>query len=202
MNSSLLLRLALLCMTLLAGARAAPPPLREQRSLNGTWEQGGAVPAYGGEAVPKKDYERRVTIPAEWQGERVRVEFQGVNHVAEVSINGRPVHRNVGGWLPFVVELAGHAKPGETFTLGVAVQGTGHPLIVDADGYKLRPIANAPIAHKTGIVDDVWLRAYGEVAVEDAFIQPSWRRKEVVVDYVLRNAADAPRSSICCAPAC
>lgn len=185
------------------------PPLREQVLLNGTWDKGGEVPQYTGENIASKEYERRVAIPAAWQGKRFTVEFGAVNHIAQIFVDGKQVSEHLGGFIPFAVELPSTLKAGDSFALKVAVKGRLHPPIVDPTGgrksnksgkmnpWVLWPVGNAWATldnENTGITDDVYLRAYGQVSIEDAFVQTSFRNKSIRVDYTLRNAGSTPQT--------
>ncbi len=193
-------------------AVAAPlvgvPPLREQVSLNGTWDKGGQVPNYIGENIASREYERRVSIPASWGGKRFALEFGAVNHIAQISVNGVQIAEHLGGFIPFSVDLPPTLKAGDSFTLKVVVKGRLHEPIIDPTGSRankngvknpwvLWPVGNAwnKLDNEyTGITDDVWLRAYGPVAIADAFAQTSFRGKTIRVDYTLRNSTMAPQT--------
>ncbi len=73
----------------------------------------------------------------------------------------------------------------------VEVQGRTQ-MPISAPGWKpLWPIGEArpqPDEVSCGIVDDVFLRAYGPVHVAEARIQTSWRDKKLTLDYTVRNA--------------
>jgi len=183
----------------------------EERLLNGTWEfttiVGGIpsdpchipVPEYWN-AKPgfHKDrgiYKREVNIPPSWSGKVIKVEFEGVNHIANVYFNNQFVTQHIGGWIPFSVDITNYltmTEPNQTFTLKVDVKGGSHWPIVDA----IDP--NKPLwpvgwyGHQDpnggwGIMSDVWLRAYGKAHINDAFIQTSYRNKTITVDYELLN---------------
>lgn len=176
-----------------APAAAPRPPLRMQVTLNGTWDEGGAVPQYTGvRGFDRRTYRRRVDVPAGWRGRVIKVEFGAVNFVADVAVDGRPVARHVGGWTPFAVDVTGHATPGGSFEMAVDVRGPKHPPIVDGRGKFAWPVGGW--SDRGGIADDVWLRAYGPVHVEDAFIKTSVRERTLAVEYTLVNATDRPRA--------
>ena len=103
----------------------------------------------------------------------------------------------IGGWVPFTVQVpADLAKPGTTFSLKVVIKGSAVPPMVDADGHPLWPIGYNLLNNSfSGIVDDVWLRAYGKVAIIDAFIKTSFRQKTLTVDYTLKNFDTAGRNA-------
>jgi beta-galactosidase/beta-glucuronidase len=171
-----------LCASALSGAA---PPLREQISLNGAWRQGGVVPVYSGDGFDAKTYSRSVDVPAAWAGKRIRLDFGAVNFIASVFVDGRKAAEHIGGWIPFSVDVTDLTKPGRSFELRVDVLDRTHPPITDERGKMLWPLGGE--TPSAGIVDDVWLRAYGEVCIEDAQIITSVRRKTLEVRYTVRN---------------
>ena len=66
-------------------------------------------------------YERHVTVPAFFSGERLVLRFDAVTHNARVFINGALAGEHKGGFLPFEIELEGIVRAGEVFLLQVAV---------------------------------------------------------------------------------
>jgi hypothetical protein len=172
---------------------ASVPERRTQISLNGTWDTGGAVPDYDGIRNFKSEtYERKVTVPASWAGKVIKLEFGAVNFIAQVSVNGKQLTEHIGGWSPFEVDVTGHVAAGQTFDLKVVVHGPKNPPIFDEKGAAQLPVGGW--SNKGGIADDVWLRAYGKVHVEDAFIQTSYRQQTLTVDYTLLNADTVTRT--------
>jgi hypothetical protein len=190
MDVVVLAALAVPLLACLSGAQvqAAVPDLREQVSLNGQWPEGGEVPDYAGERFDERTYSREVTVPAGWTGRQIRLEFRQVNFVADVYVNGERVANHVGGWIPFAVDLTPHVTPGQTFSLRVVVKGSTDAQYVDSEGMAIWPTGTyRHDGSDSGIVDDVWLRAYGSVAIEDAFIKTSYRDRLLTVDYTVAN---------------
>ena len=175
-------------------AFGAAPPLREQVSLNGTWDGNETVPVYESIQIDQKRYARTVEVPASWAGKVIRVEFENVAFIADVSVNGKHLVQHIGAWNPFAVDVSDLVKPGGSFRLTVDVKGPKHQPIVDANGAPAWPVGGWFSSSKGGIAGDVWLRAYGAVHIEDAFIQTSVRRKELALEYTLRNASKRPRT--------
>jgi hypothetical protein len=179
-----------------AASSGGPPPLREQVSLNGEWDRGGPVPRYDSQnsAFDQQTYERRVTVPAEWGDRVIRIEFNAVNYHCEVFVDDQSVGAHTGAWVPFSFDITDRVTPGQTFTLRLEVRGQAvAPTVVDGRvawwiGF------NEINKQRSGIVDDVWLRAYGRVHIEDAFIVTSVRRREMGVRYTVVNASDRPWS--------
>jgi beta-galactosidase/beta-glucuronidase len=179
-----------------------PLPVRTEISLNGTWDftpEGEektkiSVPDYwdaipGFDSVKRAVYERRVTLPdtEEWRNKQIKLEFEGVNFIAEVYINKKKVASHIGGWIPFSVDITDLVKPGKEFTVKVDVKGGSYPPIVNENGALQWPVGFFGQKFRWGIVFDVWLRAYGKVCIEDAFIQTFYREKKIRVEYTLKN---------------
>ena len=62
-------------------------------------------------------YRKKFVVPAEWRGQSVQVEFEGIYMNAEVSINRQLVALHPYGYTSFVVDLTPHLKYGEENTL-------------------------------------------------------------------------------------
>lgn len=196
-SSYLPILLALLTVAVPQGQTAPGnvPARREELSLNGDWEQGGRMPQYQGEKFDRKTYQHQVEVPKHWEGKRLFLEFRQVNYAAKVYVNHQLVGEHVGAWIPFSIDLTKRVKAGSTFILRVEVTSSTLPPSVDENGDPLWPIGTYHLdGSYAGIVDDVWLRAYGPVAIHDAFIQTSFREKTLAVDYTLVNHTDTPRT--------
>jgi beta-galactosidase/beta-glucuronidase len=126
---------------------ARPMNQRTGISLNGKWDftpQGKTqtrinVPDYWDAqpefaSVDRAAYERVIDVPdmAEWRSKILKIEFEGVNFIADVSMNGKPLSSHVGGWIPLSVDVTRFAKPGASFRLKVDVRGGCHQPVVDA----------------------------------------------------------------------
>ena len=80
---------------------AAPPPLRDEVLLNGTWSftpRGGSatsitIPGYWNESgftgTKRATYTRDVTVPSAWAGKIIKLDFEGVMHVADVYVKNK-----------------------------------------------------------------------------------------------------------------
>jgi beta-galactosidase/beta-glucuronidase len=88
------------------------------------WEVQGYSP-YDGAAW----YRLRYTVPELPAGRTISLAFGGVADEAAVWVNGRLLHRSRFGanirHEPFLVDVTGHVKPGETACLAVRVWNTG-----------------------------------------------------------------------------
>ena len=180
---------------------AQPPPLKPHEiSLNGTWSfrpWGGAettipVPEFWDAApgfrVSRAAYWRTVTVPPEWEGRRIHLEFQSVHFAATVYVNDRLAGEHVGAWIPFALDITNRVAPGTPFTLRVEVGGGDQAPVFD--GGVQWPIGYRGRTRQWGIGGDVWVRAYGPVHVSEAAIRTSVTRGEVAVEYIVMNATN------------
>jgi hypothetical protein len=196
---SLTFRMLLAVLAISMLSYAAKPQLRDAVLLDGTWSQGGVVPNRGGITISANQtytYQRDVAAPAAWAGKIIKLYFGAVNTYGEVYVNGTLAGTNLGFWAPFEVDVTTRVTPGQTFTLRVDVRSVlSSPVTVN--GNLMTPVGCDCCGFdggNSGIVEDVWLRAYGTVAINDAFIKTSWRNKSITVDYALKNYGSGSRA--------
>lgn len=167
---------------------------RDQVLLNGEWLDGGSVPQYFGGRFERKTYRRLVAVPEAWRGKHIELEFRQVNYSAEVFVNDQLAGSHIGGWVPFTIDLTGRVQPGRDFDLRVEVKSSTLPPYVDQNKNPLWPVGTYNFDNSfAGIIDDVWLRAYGGVTIHDAFIRTSVRQGTIEVDYSLINHETSTR---------
>ena len=66
-------------------------------------------------------YQRSLSIPAEWQGKKILLNFGAVDYFAEIFIDGEFVGNHCGGSSSFSIDLTQSVKPGQTHNLVVFV---------------------------------------------------------------------------------
>jgi beta-galactosidase len=116
--------------------------IHKARNQNYTTGSGGGY-AWSGVIT----YRKKFLIPAEWHGQGVQIEFEGVYMNAEVSINGQLVALHPYGYTSFIVDLTPHLKHGAESDLVVVVNNSAQP--------------NSRWYSGTGIYRHVWLRTGG-----------------------------------------
>ncbi|VGO11958.1 Beta-galactosidase [Pontiella desulfatans] len=191
--------------------------LRESQSLDGEWNivfdaanEGRAaewhthdvfqalesrpipVPSCWEEIV--QDYEGVVTygktfsIPKDWKGKTVRLQFDAVNYISEVWLNDHCVGRHEGGYSPFefrVDDLLDYDR--ENF-LSLRVVGpivTREDLVIDGLGKNDAPHWRGAIVG--GIWQSVRLVAAGPVTIDDVFVIPRLADDSAKVELTLNN---------------
>ncbi len=109
-------------------------------------------------------YQRQITVPEDYAGNRVLLRFDGVYCNARVWIDGKYVRTHVGGFTTWDCDITEYAQPGETvtLTLGVAELYSNTKGIWNPEGENVNNPSNATeYAHHNigGILRDVSLVA-------------------------------------------
>jgi hypothetical protein len=150
--------------------------MRDEVNLAGSWT-GGTVPNYAARSSSSTTYQRSIQIPAGWTGKKIFLELEAVNHSDVTSIDGSQVGASTGGWFPHSYDITSRVTPGQTHTLQIVL----NPAIP----------ANWPSGMNQnsggGIIQDVYLRAYGMVAIRDAEVITSVANKTITVNYDVQN---------------
>jgi hypothetical protein len=194
-----------------------------------TYFDDGAIPdpAYDNNMMMLSDsffwadfwYRNEFVAPPVAAGQRVWLNFTGVNWKAEVFLNGERIGRIDGGFMRGRFDVTGKLKAGEKSALAVRIIKNATPGSIkektlespDPNGGALG--ADNPTYHATagwdwipsvrgrdiGIWADVYLEKTGPVTIEDPYVSttlplPNTGRADVSVEATLRNATQQPVS--------
>jgi hypothetical protein len=96
------------------------------------------------ESLNKQDYWYRseFTAPADWEGQRLTLTFEGINYAAEVWLNGKRLGTIKGAFLRGVFDVTDAAEPGGVNVLAVRVSPPPHPGIPHEQSIKAGPGEN------------------------------------------------------------
>ena len=108
-------------------------------------------------------YRRPVPIPPAWRGERIRIHFSAVDHECGVMIDGRPVARHTGGYLPFHVDVADTDR--DAVELGLEVADPTDTRDIQRGKQSLNPRTIWYTA-TSGIWGSVWMEPLPRTAIE------------------------------------
>lgn len=133
-------------------------------------------------------YRRRVTVPADWAGDRILVHFGAVDHDATVWVlrDGEAVEvgRHRGGFTTFTCDLTARAgvQAGETITLVVRARDSKDA--PQARGKQSTEYANhdADYTRTTGIWQTVWLEPVPTIALQRPRITPDFESATFTVE--------------------
>ena len=67
-------------------------------------------------------YQQQLSIPANWRGKEIWLQFGAINHSSKIYCNGQLIYENIGdGYSKFMVPLSDHLHYGKANTITVAV---------------------------------------------------------------------------------
>lgn len=120
-------------------------------------------------------YRRLVSVPLEYRGKRLFLQFDGAAHLAEVYLNGEKIAEHACGYTAFRVEITSFVRYGMENLLAVRLDTTENPA-VPPFGFVLDYLAYG------GLYREVWLDVRGADVIEDVFvITPSLDRAEIAL---------------------
>jgi beta-galactosidase len=73
-------------------------------------------------------YRRRFSLSPEAAGKKVFLNFEGAMNVADVWLNGEPLGRHMGGWLPFGFDISDRVRADEENLLAVRLDNRDNPV--------------------------------------------------------------------------
>ncbi|MDF2382010.1 discoidin domain-containing protein [Nostoc ellipsosporum NOK] len=157
-------------------------------------------------------YRNSFRVPTRYKGQRIWLNFDGINWKADIYLNGRQLGNIHGAFIRGRFDITDYVKPDGDNVLAVLVYKNDHPGEVteqhlnDADpnggiigfdsptflasiGWNWIPTIRG---RNTGIWNDVFLSATNSISIEDPFIKtdlplPDTSRAAVSVDLVLKN---------------
>ena len=120
-------------------------------------------------------YRRLVSVPLEYRGKRLFLQFDGTAHLAELYLNGEKIAEHACGYTAFRVEITSFVRYGMENLLAVRLDTTENPA-VPPFGFVLDYLAYG------GLYREVWLDVRGADVIEDVFvITPSLGRAEIAL---------------------
>mgnify|MGYP001967932537 CR=1 FL=1 len=133
-------------------------------------------------------YRRSFTVPADWAGEHVMLNFGAVDYAATVLVNGSVVGAHKGGFSTFGFDISPYLKPGQnelivqvTDPTSAGTQPRGKQ-ILDPSGIWYTAVS--------GIWQTVWIEPVPELHIADVRATPDIDRGVVDVAVALSGWAD------------
>ncbi|MBR4462592.1 MAG: glycoside hydrolase family 2 protein [Erysipelotrichaceae bacterium] len=108
-------------------------------------------------------YRKKVMIPAEAEGKRIFLQFDGAAHIATVYVDGTELYTHKGGYTAFRVEITEYVKAGKECEVAVRLDSTENPSIPPF-GYVIDYLTYG------GIYRPVWLDLKEEEYISDVFV--------------------------------
>ena len=136
-------------------------------------------------------YQKQISIPANWDGKKIFLNFGAVDYLAEIFIDGQFIGRHFGGSSSFSIDLTRFVKPGQNHNLIVFVkddQRSGLQTI----GKQCNNFQSGGCSYTrvTGIWQTVWLEAVAPAGLKIAVIRPDIDQKQLIIEPEFYNESD------------
>ena len=142
------------------------------------------------EFIPCIWYQREITIPAEWAGKDVVLNFGAVYYESEIYIDGKFVDRHFGGSDSFSVDITSFVKAGQKHSLVVNAKSDLRSRMQSAGKQSLR---HGPFecmyTRTTGIWQTVWMEAIAPSGIQRVKISTDIDRSVVAMEFTMRRNA-------------
>lgn len=123
--------------------------------------------------IPEMWYQRRLEIPADWDGKRILLHFGAVDYIASIYIDGRIAGRHWGGSSSFTVDITRMVSAGKTHNLVIRVEDDERSGEY-AKGKQCGRFASfgCEYTRTTGIWQTVWMEAVHKDGLKDVYVIP------------------------------
>ena len=123
--------------------------------------------------IPEMWYQRRLEIPADWDGKRILLHFGAVDYIASIYIDGRIAGRHWGGSSSFTVDITRLVSAGKTHNLVIRVEDDERSGEY-AKGKQCGRFASfgCEYTRTTGIWQTVWMEAVHKDGLKDVYVIP------------------------------
>ena len=128
-------------------------------------------------------YQRNITIPSDWNGKKIFLNFGAVDYCAEIYVDGKFVQRHFGGSSSFAVDLTRYVTPGKTHNLVVFVQDDLRSGL-QTGGKQCGNYYSGGCSYTrtTGIWQTVWMEAVSADGLKSVFVRPDIDQKQLVIE--------------------
>lgn len=130
---------------------------------------------------------KMITIPADWDGQQIKLYFEAVSGYTEVYINKEKVGENFDIFLPFSVDITDKVNAGETAEVWVGVRSQSLFENNSTIGRRIVPAGSMWGYHIAGIWQDVYLLALPKVHVEDVYVKPLVSQNMLELEVTVQN---------------
>ena len=127
-------------------------------------------------------YQRPITIPQEWNGKNILLNFGAVYYKSEVYIDGVLANRHFGGTSSFAVDITSLVKPGQTHSLVVYVESDVRGAKQAAGKQNLQYASyGCNYTRTTGIWQTVWMEAVHPEGLQSVQLLTDIDQQQLVV---------------------
>lgn len=141
-------------------------------------------------------YEKTVTIPEEWQGKNILLNFGAVDWKCEVFINKRKVGEHTGGYTYFYFDITSYLKTGRN---KITLRVTDITDSVDESWGKYQPVGKQTLTPNSiwytpasGIWQPVWLEPVSSHYIEKLSINNDYDSQHIRVTFTVADNLKLP----------
>ncbi len=127
-------------------------------------------------------YQRKISIPQDWQGKRICLNFGAVDYESHVFVDGKPAGSHYGSGSSFAIDITKFVKAGQAHNLVVQVvdnlrdgKQTGGKQSTEFNSY------GCLYTRTTGIWQTVWLEAVDQEGLKSVYAVPDIDQKQLVI---------------------
>lgn len=147
--------------------------------------------------IPSIWYQREITIPADWSGKDILLNFGAVYYESEVYIDGKFANRHFGGSDSYTVDITKFVKPGGTHSLVVWAKSDLRDRMQSAGKQSTRQGSfECMYTRTTGIWQTVWMEAVDPAGIANVKYTTDIDRNEVSMQFTMRRNLNGNKLSI------
>ncbi|NLI37339.1 MAG: beta-glucuronidase, partial [Bacteroidales bacterium] len=127
-------------------------------------------------------YQRNITVPSEWNGKKILLNFGAIDYQSEIYIDGQFIRNHFGSGSSFTADITRYVTPGKTHNLVIYVQDdlrsgkqTGGKQCYNyySEGCSYTRV--------TGIWQTVWLEAVNPEGLKSVYTCPDIDQQQLVI---------------------
>jgi beta-galactosidase len=107
-------------------------------------------------------YRKFFTVPEQFEGKSISLNFDGAMQVAKVYLNGELIQTHWGGYLPFQVKLDGKVKFGKVNCVLVELDNRDYPVVPPG-----KPLATLDFNYYSGLYRNVTIEVKNKLHISD-----------------------------------
>lgn len=128
-------------------------------------------------------YQRKISIPTDWDGKRILLNFGGIDYRSTIYIDGKQIFTHYGGSSSFSIDITAYVKAGATNNLVIYVEDDLRSQLQTGGKQSLRLYSHSCLYTRvTGIWQTVWLEAVSKGGLKNCKITPDLDSKQFVFE--------------------
>lgn len=127
-------------------------------------------------------YHRDITVPEEWNGKNIKLNFGAVYYKSEIYIDGKLAGRHFGGTSSFSLDITSFITPGQSHNLVVLAESDLRSGLQPAGKQALQLKSHGcKYTRTTGIWQTVWMEPVDENALKQVQVETDIDQSQIVV---------------------